>query len=50
MTGTHCDTICRVLVEVGEGCANLMDEQMRELPCRRLQVDEIWAFVQKKQR
>jgi len=50
MTGTHRDTICRLLVEVGEGCAQLMDEQMRELPCRRLQVDEIWAFVQKKQR
>jgi hypothetical protein len=50
MTGTHRDTICRLLVEVGEGCAALMDEQMRELPCRRLQVDEIWAFVQKKQR
>jgi len=50
MTGTHRDTICRLLVEVGEGCATLMDEQMRELPCRRLQVDEIWAFVLKKQR
>lgn len=23
---------------------------MRDLPCRRIQVDEIWAFVQKKQR
>ena len=50
MTGTHRDTIMRLLVEVGAGCAQLMDEQMRELPCRRLQVDEIWAFVQKKQR
>jgi IS1 family transposase len=50
MTGTHRDMICRLLVEVGESCAALMDEQMRELPCRRLQVDEIWAFVQKKQR
>jgi hypothetical protein len=50
MTGTHRDTICRLLVEVGEGCANLMDEQMRELPCRRIEVDEIWAYVGKKQR
>src|SRR5438874_1756242 len=52
MTGTqtHRDTIMRLLVEVGEGCAALMYEQMRDLPCRRLQVDEIWAFVQKKQR
>jgi IS1 family transposase len=50
MTGTHRDTICRLLVEVGDGCAALMDEQMRELPCRRIEVDEIWAYVGKKQR
>src|SRR6266850_1002950 len=50
MTGTHRDTICRLLVEVGEGCANLMDEQMRDLSCRRIEVDEIWAYVGKKQR
>jgi IS1 family transposase len=49
MTGTHRDTICRLLVDVGDGCAQLMDEQMRELPCRRIQVDEIWAYVGKKQ-
>ena len=50
MTGTHRDTICRLLVEVGDGCAKLMDEQMRELSCRRIGVDEIWAYVGKKQR
>ena len=32
MTGTHRDTICRLLVEVGNGCAQLLDEQMRDLP------------------
>src|SRR5271170_5312404 len=50
MTGTHRDTMCRLLVEVGDGCAKLMDEQMRELSCRRIEVDEIWAYVGKKQR
>lgn len=50
MTGTHRDTICRLLVEVGDGCAALMDEQMRNLRCRRIEVDEIWAYVGKKQR
>jgi IS1 family transposase len=49
MTGTHRDTIMRLMVEVGDGCAKLMDEQMRALPCRRIQVDEIWAYVGKKQ-
>ena len=50
MTGIHRDTIMRLLVEVGTGCAKLMDEQMRDLPCQRIQVDEIWSYVGKKQR
>lgn len=50
MTDTHRDTIMRLLVETGDGCAKLMDESMRNLTCQRLQVDEIWAYVQKKQR
>jgi IS1 family transposase len=49
MTDTHRDTIMRLLVEVGSGCTKLLDEQMRDLPCRRIQVDEIWAYVGKKQ-
>lgn len=50
MTDTHRDTIMRLMVQVGDGCAKLMDETMRNLTCQRLQVDEIWAYVQKKQR
>ena len=50
MTNTHRDTVMRLVVEVGSGCANLMDEQMRGLSCQRIQVDEIWSYVQKKQR
>ncbi len=50
MTGTHRDTIMRLLVEVGGGCSALMDAHMRDLECRRVQVDEIWTYVQKKQR
>ena len=50
MTGTHQDTITRLLCRVGEGCARLLDEKMRDLSCRNIQVDEIWTFVRKKQR
>jgi IS1 family transposase len=50
MTGIHRDTIMRLLVEVGSGCSALMDTHMRDLSCERLQVDEIWTYVQKKQR
>jgi hypothetical protein len=49
-TGTHRDTITRLLVEIGDGCERLLDERMRGLDCRRVQVDEVWSFVAKKQR
>lgn len=49
MTGVHRDTVCRLLAEVGNGCQRIMDEKMRELPCARIQVDEIWSYVGKKQ-
>jgi hypothetical protein len=45
----HRDTVMRLMVEVGTGCEKIMDEQMRDLPCRRIQVDKIWAYVGKKQ-
>jgi IS1 family transposase len=49
MTNTHRDTICRLLVELGEGCAKIMDDRMRNLPSKFIQVDEIWSYVGKKQ-
>src|SRR5271170_6821958 len=50
MTGIHRDTIMRLGVKVGQGCATLLDDKMRDLPCRYLQFDEIWGFIGKKQR
>jgi len=50
LTGVHRDTILRLMVRVGNDAANLLDEKMRDLPCRRLELDELWSFVGKKQR
>jgi IS1 family transposase len=50
MTGIHRDTIMRLMVRVGNGCADLMDREMRNLNCQRLQLDELWAFVGMKQK
>jgi len=50
ITGVHRDTIMRLGVKVGQGCAALMDEKMRDLPCERLEMDEIWGFVGKKEK
>jgi IS1 family transposase len=50
ITGVHRDTIMRLGVKVGQGCTALMDEIMQDLPCTRLEMDEIWGFVGKKDR
>ena len=50
MTGVHRDTICRLLVETGDHCAEIMDSTMRNLRCQYVQCDEIWTFVGKKAR
>ena len=49
ITGVHRDTIMRLGVKVGQGCAALMDAKMRNLPCTRLELDEIWGFIGKKE-
>lgn len=50
MTGIHRDTVMRLGVRVGESCRSLLDETMRELPCTKIEVDEIWGYVGKNQR
>lgn len=50
MTGIHRDTIMRLGVTVGEGCQKLLDGMMRNLNTKRLELDEIWGFIGKKQR
>lgn len=50
MTGVHRDTIMRLGVRVGRGCASLLDAKMRDLSCQHLQFDEIWGFIGKKER
>jgi hypothetical protein len=50
ITGIHRDTIMRLGVRVGEACAKIMDEKMRNLNCEQIQVDEIWGFIGKKKK
>lgn len=50
MTGVHRDTITRLGVKVGKGCTDLMDAKMRNLDCNRLEMDEIWGFIGKKEK
>ena len=48
MTGIHRDTIMRLGVRIGQGCAKVLDQKMRGLDCKSIQVDELWGFVGKK--
>jgi IS1 family transposase len=50
MTGIHRDTVMRLGVRMGEGCRRIMDEKLRGLDCRQLQLDETWGFVAMKQK
>jgi len=50
MTGVAKNTVTKLLVDLGIACSVHMDRAMRDLPCERIEVDEIWAFVGAKQR
>lgn len=50
LTGIHQDTICRLGVRVGNVCAKIMDEEMTNLDCSTIRMDEIWGFIGKKQK
>lgn len=50
MTGIHRDTVMRLGVRMGEGCQRIMDDKMRNLSCKLIQVDEVWGYVGMKQR
>jgi IS1 family transposase len=48
MTGVAKNTILKLLVELGDACAAYQNRAFRNLPCARLQVDEIWGFCHSK--
>jgi IS1 family transposase len=44
------DTVAKLSLELGEACIRYMDETLRDLSCKRLQVDEVWGFCYAKQK
>lgn len=50
MNDTQVKTVLALLVRVGEGCAMLHDGLVRNLRSERLELDELWGYVAKKQR
>lgn len=43
----HRDSIMRLGIRIGQGCARLLDQKMRGLECNRLELDEIWRLGKK---
>jgi IS1 family transposase len=50
MVGVEHKTVLRVLLRVGDHCGQILNERMRRLPCKIVQLDEIWTFVAKKEK
>jgi IS1 family transposase len=50
MTGVAKDTVTKLLARVGKACAEYQDKTLRNLPCKRIQCDEIWSFCYAKEK
>ncbi len=50
LVGCSINTVSKLLVEVGTACDLYQNETLRGLMCKRVQCDEIWSFVGKKER
>ena len=50
MTGAAKNTITKLLVDLGEACAEYQDGVLVDLPCKAVEADEIWSFCYAKQK
>ncbi len=50
MTGTSKGAVLKLLAETGTACREYQDSALRNLPCKRIQCDEIWSFCYSKEK
>ena len=50
ITGVTRNAIGRLLLDMGEVCRNFQDRTLRNLTCKRLQLDEVWSFCYAKEK
>lgn len=48
MADVSINTVTKLLVDVGTACAEYQDKALRNLPCKKVQCDEIWSFCYSK--
>jgi hypothetical protein len=50
VTGVNRETVGKLALQIGYGCAELHDRMMVGLRVNRIECDELWSFVQRKRR
>lgn len=50
LVGCSINTVTKLLIDVGQACSAYQDKAMRNLPCKRIQCDEIWSFCYSKEK
>lgn len=50
LTGASKNTISKLLVTAGVACMDYQDKALRNLRCKRIEVDELWSFVGSKEK
>lgn len=50
LTGVSINTVVKLLIDAGNACSRYQDEVFRNLSCKRIQCDEVWAFVGAKEK
>ena len=48
ITGVNRETVGKLALQVGRGCAELHDRMMVGIRVNRIECDELWSFVQRK--
>jgi len=50
ITGIAKNTVVKLLADVGKACSEYQDKVFHDLPCKKLQCDEIWSFCYAKEK
>lgn len=50
MANCSINTVTKLLVDVGQACWVYQHEMLRDLPCKKIQCDEIWSFCYAKEK
>jgi hypothetical protein len=45
LSGVKADTICQVILTVGENCERFLRQTVRDVPSETIELDELWDFV-----